>query len=191
VVARIRQRLTFANVVSLLALFVALGGSSYAAFKISGSQLENRSVAGKKIKRNTLGGTVIKESRLGKVRRARRADTLGGLRASALQLHCPGGTIFISGVCVETQFRPAAVYGVARFDCADEGRRLPTYEERANAVGTLPLGAPNGELTSSAFIGSAGDLRVVTVTNDAGAAGSARDKPDGVRPYRCVAYPSN
>jgi hypothetical protein len=31
-----RQRLTFANVTSVIALFVALGGSSYAAVKIDG-----------------------------------------------------------------------------------------------------------------------------------------------------------
>ena len=189
--AWIRQRLTFANVVSLAALFVALGGSSYAAFKISGSQLENRSVAGKKIKRNTLGGRVIKESRLGKVRRARRADTVGGLHASELRLRCPAETIFLSGVCMEIPARPALEYGGARFQCADAGRRLPTYEERATAVGTLPLASPNGELTSSVFVAADGELRIVTVVNAAGVAGSARDRPDGVRPYRCVAYPSN
>jgi hypothetical protein len=33
--SRARSRLTFANVVSVLALFVALGGSSYAAVKDS------------------------------------------------------------------------------------------------------------------------------------------------------------
>jgi hypothetical protein len=183
--------LTFANVVSLVALFVALGGSSYAAFKISGSRLENRSVSGKKIKRNALGGTVIKESRLGKVRRARRADTVGGLRASDLKLQCPSQTIPSTGVCIEMQARAPAVYGGARFECADDGRRLPTYEERANSVGTLPLVSPSGELTSSVFIDASGELRIVTVTDAAGVAGSVRDRPDGVRPYRCVAYPSN
>jgi hypothetical protein len=192
VLARIRQRLTFANVVSLLALFVALGGGSYAAFKISGSQLENRSVSGKKLKRNTLGGAVINESRLGKVRRARHADFLGGLRASQLRLRCPRSTIFVSGTCVETQARPAGVYAVARAECADDGRRLPTYEERANSVLTLPLAAPNGELTSSVFtVGSNGELRIVTVVDNLGHAGTVGDKPDGARPYRCVAYPSN
>jgi hypothetical protein len=74
-------------VVALTALFVALGGSSYAVLKINGSQIENRSISGKKLKRNTLGGATIKESRLGKVRRARRADRLGRFSASELRLH--------------------------------------------------------------------------------------------------------
>ena len=46
-IARFRRRLTFANVVSLLALFIALGGSATAAIVIS----TNRQVA-----RNTISG---------------------------------------------------------------------------------------------------------------------------------------
>jgi hypothetical protein len=187
----IRQRATFANIASLLALFIALGGTSYAAFRISGSQLENRSVSGKKIKRNTLGGTVIKESRLGKVRHARRADTLNGLRADQLKLRCPQGTVAVSGVCMEIAARPASEYTGARFECADDGRRLPTYEERATAAQTVPPLGPNGELTSNVFVVGSNGLRVVTVTDTVGSASSVVDGVGGVRPYRCVAYPSN
>jgi hypothetical protein len=73
--ARLRPCLTYANVVSTLCLFVLLGGSGYAAVKISGKNIKNRSIAGKKLKRNTLGGKEIKESKLAKVRRAARADS--------------------------------------------------------------------------------------------------------------------
>jgi hypothetical protein len=73
--ARLRPCLTYANVVSTLCLFVLLGGSGYAAVKISGKNIKNRSIAGKKLKRNTLSGKEIKESKLAKVRRAARADS--------------------------------------------------------------------------------------------------------------------
>jgi hypothetical protein len=73
-----------AMVVALIALFAALGGSSYAALTINGKNIQNSSIAGKKlknrtisqakIKRNTLGGTVINESRLGQVPSAADAD---------------------------------------------------------------------------------------------------------------------
>ena len=76
---RLRDRLTYANVVATLALFIALGGSSYAVSQISGSQIRNASIAGKKLKRNTLGGKRIKESRLGTVPSARNARRIGGL----------------------------------------------------------------------------------------------------------------
>jgi len=176
---------------ALLALFVALGGSSYAALQIRGSQIENRSISGKKLKRNTLGGVTIKESRLGKVRRARRADRLGKLSSSDLRLHCPPSTEPVSGVCAEVSTRPTTAYGIARIECDAAGRRLPTYEELANLVSGAGFGvAPGGELTSSVYV-SGPDLRVVTVVDDAGSAGSVVSTGTGARRFRCVAYPSN
>jgi hypothetical protein len=65
------------TVIALVALFVALGGTGYAAATISGSKIKNRSIAGKKVKRNTLGGTEIRESKLAKVPSARLADSAG------------------------------------------------------------------------------------------------------------------
>ncbi len=61
---RLRARLTYANVMATLAVFIALGGSSYAAVTISGSTIKKRSIAGTKLKRNTLAGAQIRESRL-------------------------------------------------------------------------------------------------------------------------------
>ena len=179
------------NAIALLALFVALGGSSYAALRISGSQIQNRSIAGKKLKRNTLGGATIRESRLGKVRRARRADRLGRFRSGDLRLHCPGGTEPVSGVCAEAGTRNAAAYGLARIECDAVGRRLPTYEELANLVSGAGFDvAQGGELTSSVFT-SGSELRVVIVTSDAGGASSVPSIGTGARRFRCVAYPSN
>jgi hypothetical protein len=71
----LKQRPSPAMIVALIALFVALGGSAVSASLIAGSRLANRSVSGAKIKQNSLGGNEINESRLGKVRRARRADS--------------------------------------------------------------------------------------------------------------------
>src|SRR5258708_3556445 len=50
-----RPHLTYANVMATLAFFVALGGSSYAALQISGSQIRNRSVPGKKLELRAVG----------------------------------------------------------------------------------------------------------------------------------------
>jgi hypothetical protein len=53
-----RPRLSYANVVSTLALFAAVGGSSYAATQISGSSIRNRSIPGNKL---VLHGVTAKE----------------------------------------------------------------------------------------------------------------------------------
>ena len=89
---KLRQRLTYANVMSTVAVFVALGGSSYAALQIDSGDIANNSVRGidvrnrslgeRELKRNALGGRSINESRLGRVPRARNADRLGGLTGS-------------------------------------------------------------------------------------------------------------
>lgn len=65
---------TPALVISILALFVALGGTSYAAVKLNGKNIKKGTVSGKALKKNTLTGTQIKESKLGKVPSAATAD---------------------------------------------------------------------------------------------------------------------
>ena len=47
---KVRSRLSFANVVALIALFVALGGSAYAALRVGSKQIINNSVRSKDIR---------------------------------------------------------------------------------------------------------------------------------------------
>jgi hypothetical protein len=70
VLAVLKTRLTYANVVATLALFVALGGSAYAVTKIGSGNVKNRSLRGIDIKRNTLTGKEIKEGSLGRVKQS-------------------------------------------------------------------------------------------------------------------------
>jgi len=53
-----------ALIISLLALFVALGGTSYAAMKVNGKDISNRSIAGSKIKKNVLTTKEVKDKSL-------------------------------------------------------------------------------------------------------------------------------
>lgn len=61
---RMRPRITFSNVVALLALFFALGGTVYAASKINGKQIKSGSIPGNRIKKNSLTGNQINEGTL-------------------------------------------------------------------------------------------------------------------------------
>jgi hypothetical protein len=63
-----------ALVVASLALVVALGGTAFAAAKISGSEIKTHSISGNRLKNNTLTGKQIQESKLGKVPSATNAD---------------------------------------------------------------------------------------------------------------------
>ncbi len=46
---RIRCKLSFANVMSVIAVFIAIGGSAYAGTKLNGKKLKNNSVGAKKL----------------------------------------------------------------------------------------------------------------------------------------------
>jgi hypothetical protein len=60
-VKRIQEVFSFSNVVAVLALFVALGGSVYAASnKINGKQIKPKSIPGNRIKPGSLAGAQIK-----------------------------------------------------------------------------------------------------------------------------------
>ena len=92
--------------IALAALFIALGGTGYAAATIGSSQIKNNSVrgkdvrnsnlTGKDVKRNSLTGSDIAESRLGKVRRATRADTAGNATVANALTNAAAGAYFPS-----------------------------------------------------------------------------------------------
>jgi len=117
-------------VISLLALFIALGSTSYAAVVLTGKNIKNGTITSKDIKSSTLTGRQIKngsltgsdlktgsvtgkqvaESKLGKVPSAASADTatnaktagsVGGRTAASLQVKCPTGPAAAGGVCIE------------------------------------------------------------------------------------------
>src|SRR5262245_13091286 len=101
-------------VISVIALFAALGGTSYAASKITGKEIAKKTIKGdnvasktlsyKKIKLDTLGGDQIDESKLGPVpnadhataadtaanaTKAADADKLDGLDSTEFMLAVP------------------------------------------------------------------------------------------------------
>jgi Collagen triple helix repeat (20 copies) len=53
-------RLTYANAMSTLAVFVALGGSSYAAVTITGNEIRNNTVTSKDLRNNSVHGKDIR-----------------------------------------------------------------------------------------------------------------------------------
>ena len=98
---RLRKHLSFANVMSLIAVSIAIGGTAYAANKISGKSISNNTIAKKKLKKNVLKGL----------------DT------------CPSGaTNYTQGICYSGQFAPND-WDVAARDCANKGLRLPDLGE--------------------------------------------------------------
>jgi hypothetical protein len=89
---RITRRLSYSNVIASLALFVALGGASYAAVALPANsvgtkQLKTNAVTGSKLKRNAVSSAKVKDGSL------QRGDF-----ASGTLLHGPQGPTGRQGV---------------------------------------------------------------------------------------------
>ena len=93
---KLRRRLSFANVMSVIAVFIALGGTGFAAFKlpknsvgtkqlkknaVTTAKIKNQAITGAKVKNGTLTGTQINASTLGTVPTAQTANTLAAPEA--------------------------------------------------------------------------------------------------------------
>lgn len=124
--SRLREKATYANVMSTIAVLLALCGSAYAV------GLGRNSVGSKQLKP---GAVKLKDT------------------ATALRLKCLPGTRYHEGACIETAKRPARQFPDALLACSAAGRRLPGPSELmgfAREPG-IAIGAqgPNPEWTSS------------------------------------------
>jgi hypothetical protein len=201
---RFRPRLTYANVTATLALFIALGGSGYAALKlpknsvgprqlkrhaVTTSKLGSGAVTGSRVRGNSLTGGQINESSLGKVPSAGSADsaaTLGGVSAAQLKVRCPGGTVLYAGACFETaQREPAGIAWLeASRECAGAGRRLPDPSELAAFGRQAGVDFPGFEWTSATY----DDTHMMTVDK---LGNTALVQGATAHPFRCVAGLAN
>jgi len=208
--------LSYSNVTATAALFVALGGTSYAVIRIDSGDVVNNSLRSKDIRNNSLrsrdlrdgtlrardlrrdslGGAVVKESALGQVPRAADAARVGGATAQDLRVGCPADTVVKAGVCIERTARPPDGFLGAANTCDNAGRGLPTMAEldrfwRVHG----PLSA-QGEWTSNVYrnpdngANPFDQLEAVTLSGD-GAVNYERVYLAVQHAFRCVALPSN
>src|SRR4051794_31197651 len=78
VLARLRARLAYANITATLALFIALGGTSYAALT-----LPRNSVGSAQIRKNAVGASEIRKNAVGSSEIRDRAISLSDISSSA------------------------------------------------------------------------------------------------------------
>jgi hypothetical protein len=164
-----KDRLSYANVMATIAVFIALGGSAFAASKVvkkntvTSKSVRNGSLQGVDVGKDTLTGDNINE---------------GTLAAPS----CPSGTTKVAGICFETTQRASQGLDAAMSTCGQANRYLPTVAQ----LRTLHLQAGvsvNGEQTSDlgndtshSGLGADSGLSVSTDTGFA-------------RPFRCALAP--
>jgi hypothetical protein len=175
---RLRHKLTYANVMATVAVFIALGGASYAAVNlpknsvgsrqiktgaVTGTKLKNGAVTRAKIAAGAVGGAQLNLSSIGTVPSATHAAsadsatdarTLGGQSAAqiavAATIKCPTATLAAGGMCFDATQRPPANFRVALQECAARGMSLPTLGEAATLL--IGKGLIERDWAGSAFV---------------------------------------
>ena len=61
---RLRSHLTYANVMATIAVFVALGGSSYAALSLSRNSVKSKHIAKGQVKRSDIGRNAVTSAKV-------------------------------------------------------------------------------------------------------------------------------
>ena len=196
--AKLRSRLTYANVMSTLAVFIALGGSSYAAFTISGSSIQNRSISGHKLATTRSPAARSKSQRSPACRErvtrtSSRACEPRTSRSSARATRSRSRTSASSahrGPPPPTAARCCMCLQVGT--PAGPGRRLPTHGELLAALAAVQLAA-GGELTANVYPSGSdpGRLDDLYVTDQVGGVALTPDTAAGAKAYRCVTDPLN
>ena len=209
-ISRLRARLSYANVTATLALFVALGGTGYAAVTlprnsvgtkqlrsraVTASKLKPGAVTGRGVRNNSLTDADINEGTLGKVPSAASADhassadsasTVGGMTAAQLKDRCPAGTVLYEGSCFETAQREAAgvTWKDASRECEGVGRRLPDASELTWFASGAGVQFPGFEWTSDFEDAT----HVMTIDSNGD---PFLDQGGQHHPFRCVAPLAN
>lgn len=193
-----RPKLSFANVLSVLALFVALGGSAYAFHlgknSVGSTQLKKNAVTTTKIKNGAVTGRKIKAATLRTVPSAANAQTLGGLSADQItqgsKLRCPAGTTLAGGVCFESATRAAAPFIEALETCASLDRSLPSPGELASYLSAHPPQKAESNWAGSFYV--TGEFRGLRVGVQPNGELDIGDGPiSGKGAYRCATSPTN
>ncbi len=189
----IRNRLTYANVMSSIAVFLVLGGATaFAATKIGSNQLKANSVLTGKIKKEAVTTAKIKNVAVttakikdGAVTGAKVLDgslTAADISAATLAPTCPTGTVLAEGACFEQTERPAATYLGATDVCTLAGRRLPSVNELlgfARKIQAIPAQEWSGDLFSTTVgftVKAEGNPEITALTT--------------TLPFRCVGAPT-
>jgi hypothetical protein len=172
--ARLRKFLTFSNVIAMVALFFALGGSVYAAAgKISGTQIKPKSIPGNRLKAKAVGTSQIQNGAVGGPQIKANAISgkqiqSGAITEKQIKAGSISGTQIKSGSLGATQINQTTLTGISAANIhmvqyvAASGGLVSESENGTTVTATCPSGMKvigGGATTSSAhsaFINESG-----------------------------------
>lgn len=167
----VMNKLSFANVVSMIALFVALSGAAYAGGLVTGKSIENGSITGKDLAANTITGKQIKE------------DKLKGTD------DCSSSTPLENGDVCFGPVQPAATWQAALKSCVFQNLRLPSLDEAMLIVAQAQTRSTY--IWSSDFVDATATPTTRAVARTSPAPTFAVRPETDALPYRCASSARN
>ncbi|HVO55607.1 MAG TPA: hypothetical protein VMT37_14435 [Solirubrobacterales bacterium] len=150
---RLVPRLSYANVMATIAVFIALGGAGYAAIglpknSVGARQVRAGAITSAKIRRGAVTGSKVNVASLGQVPSAAQAglatnaNQLAGKPAGYYSDGCPAGTSRVAKAICATGSRGATTYVQAIQECSEAGLRVPSPAEASIFGPGLPADQP-------------------------------------------------
>jgi hypothetical protein len=188
------RRPSAAFVVAVLALILAVSGTSYAAGKITSAQIKNGTVSSADLKNNSAQGKDVKDGSLTGADIKDGSITSADLTVSAGG--CLPGLLRVGVGCLIKATRGPAAFNTANADCASLGGRLATYDEvrllpQVNALAqgvTWTLGMLNQYEYTSSF--SSDGTTLLVITSDFNGNTIFEDTLSNQHGYHCVVLPA-
>jgi hypothetical protein len=166
---KVKSRITYANVMATIAVFVALGGGAYAA-----ATAKKNSVTSKSVKNGTIQGIDVAK------------DTLTGnnINESSLTVvaTCPSDTTKAAGICFDSTERASQGLDGAMTTCGQANRFLPTMAELRTlhlVAGVSVNGEQASDIAADTSHSALGANSGLSVSNDTSFA----------RAFRCAVVP--
>lgn len=185
---RFRSHLSFANVMATMAVFIALGGTSYAAVMITGADVQDGSLTGRDVRDSSLGATDVINSSLGTGEI--RDSSLNGrdVRDSSL-----GSSDVIDGSLLARDFRPGQLQpgpkgdqgpagAASRFFLLDENDAIVEQSGGFTVVskpgmGDQPIANPNVYISAGTSLVNKGLSATIAIQNRLNRTGDANPDP--------------
>jgi hypothetical protein len=180
-----KLRPTPALAVALLALVVALTGTSYAAVHIGSSQIKNNSVKGKDVKDGNLTGKDVRDGAL------TGADVQDkSLTSADVDRSCAASDLLVMGACIDKAATGPSSFAAAIADCDSKAGRLMTWPEYRALVTKAGITWANGDLSQYEFIDLQYVNGAIVATSAVSFAGSGFGDASAQNFWhRCVTYP--
>jgi hypothetical protein len=167
---KLRSRLSYANVMATIAVFIALGGTSYAAVSITGRDVRNESLTGRDVRNNSLvgrdlrgisGRDVRNNSLTGAdVTRLRRRDFVSGELTPATQIVQTNATVSSMATSSPSRAVPAAKSCLVAASTATSPETWPARSRSGRRTGEYRSSAPHPGSPSRSMQSARTDLKM-------------------------------